>query len=64
MKALILSAAAVAALTLTAASPAFAAKKVVIIKQQGHHDRGLHRGWSHSRHWGARPSRTRVVVHH
>ncbi len=22
--------------------------------KRGHGDRGLHRGWSHSRHWGAR----------
>jgi hypothetical protein len=40
-------------------------KKVMVIKT-GHHDRGLHRGWSHSKHWGARKKavRTRVIIRH
>lgn len=40
-------------------------KKITVIKTGGH-DRGLHRGWSHSNHWGARRivTRTKVKIRH
>ena len=62
MRGIILSTLALGAL-MVAVPTANAAKRGTVI-EKSHHDRGLHRGWSHSRHWGARAHRTRVIIRH
>ena len=36
--------------------------RTVIIKKNGHHDRGLHRGWTRGHHYGWRNHNAKVVV--
>jgi hypothetical protein len=58
--ALLVPAALLAGSVLAAPASAETVKKV-IIKKHGHHDMGLHRGWSHSRHGGATK---KVIIKH
>jgi hypothetical protein len=41
---------------------AHAQDRTVIIKKNGHHDRGLHRGWTGGHHYGWRKHNAKVVV--
>ena len=36
--------------------------RTVIVKKDGHHDRGLHRGWTRGHHYGWRNHNAKVVV--
>ena len=36
--------------------------RTVIITKHGHHDRGLHRGWTRGHHYGWRNHNAQVVV--
>jgi Ni/Co efflux regulator RcnB len=53
-----LAAAAVAVPAVTAN----AQDRTVVITKHGHHDRGLHRGWTHGHHYGWRNHNAKVVV--
>jgi len=44
------------------ATQASAQDKTIIIKKDGHHDRGLHRGWTRGHHYGWRNHNAKVVV--
>jgi hypothetical protein len=57
--ALLVPAALLAGSVLAAPASAETTKKVII--KHGHHDRGLHRGWSHSHHGGATK---KVIIKH
>jgi hypothetical protein len=36
--------------------------RTVIVKKDGHHDRGLHRGWTRGHHYGWRNHNAKVVA--
>ena len=42
--------------------PANAQDRTVVITKHGHHDRGLHRVWTHGHHYGWRNHNAKVVV--
>ena len=39
-----------------------AQNRTVIVTKDGHHDRGLHRGWTRGHHYGWRNHNAKVVV--
>jgi Ni/Co efflux regulator RcnB len=41
---------------------ASAQDRTVVITKHGHHDRGLHRGWTHGHHYGRNHNAKVVVV--